>query len=263
MKRSVCRTAYAVLVMIAALASCIDGGGAGASRRQERLDSDWIRQNAALPRSGSDDPRDWNVYVEVQNLQADSAGLDFGQISWVYRGADATVGGGGGPILANNGIRIGIARGRLAMGAIAGSSNTHSRQTTTQFVTVLNGQTASLDVGNVYTEPMTIFIMDHRRTVVGTHCFVKAGASLEVRPTIVGDDMLDIEVMPVITSYDRGARRLALQELRTRVRVRDGQSLVIGGQETSQSTFGNTLFSKTSTHSSSQRVVVLTPTILK
>lgn len=252
--------AWVVVLLLVCMTGCVDWGTYERPRR--KTGEEWVKRYKAFPRMASNDPKDWNVYIEVENVETSLASYDFGRVSWVYRGSDVAVGGGG-PMLANNGIRVGVSRGRLSAAAIAGGGDTRGRRTTTQFLTVLNGQTAYLDVSDIYTEPMTIVVFGHHLGIVGMHYFVKAGATLEVRPTIVGDDMLDVEITPVISSYDRGARRLALQELRTRVRVRDGQSIIIGGIQTERATFGSTFFSRSSASGTMHRTVILTPTILK
>lgn len=164
-----------------------------------------------------------------------------------------------GKLARRNGIRIGLATGDLRASLSAGTQRSRHASRESVFVVVQSGHQGHIVVGaEVYVERLGFWTPYGDYRVLVEKGFV--GRSLVVRPRILPDRMVEIELWPRFTA--RGRRgAIDVTELATKVVVRDGQSIVIGGQTTAGSDLGAVLFgvgSRTRTHT---MTVLLTPKI--
>jgi pilus assembly protein CpaC len=155
-----------------------------------------------------------------------------------------------------------------ALGFISGTLLNHTQLTTAHFalntvlsyleqqgvarslsspsLTVLSGEQAIFQVGGdipVSQSFATAFTSATAAGVLNSVNFVNFGIQLDVRPLVAEDDVLTLDVLPLVTTPDTNltaairasagtpppTTAFQTRSLRTSARLRDGQSLVIGG----------------------------------
>ena len=125
------------------------------------------------------------------------------------------------------------------------SRRTNSTSTTSQFIVTKSGSPASIWVGKTMIDPTWLRYATQRPDIIivtpggatriqGADTDVKwanVGASLEVLPFYYDDGTIEVELYPVISCLDGKGRRqsVKVQQLSTKVRVRNGQKVFIGG----------------------------------
>lgn len=144
-------------------------------------------------------------------------------------------------------------------------------------ITTLNNQTASIIIGE------KIGIKEQTQTTTGTTetiRFQDVGTKLEVTPQINVDGYITMDIKPEISSvsiYTEETVRFKTSEARTKIRVKDGQTVIIGGLVKNEETLGRRRVpfisripiigipfrAKYDTGIQSELVVFLTPKILK
>lgn len=164
-----------------------------------------------------------------------------------------------GQLARRNGLRIGVATGDLRLALGAGTQRGRQTSRESVFIAVQSGHEGQIAVGSeVMVQRLGYWTPYGDYRVLVERGFV--GRSLVVRPRILPGGMVEIELWPRFT--ERGRRgAIDVTELATKVVVRDGQSLVIGGLTTGGSDVGAVLFgvgSRTLTHT---MTVILTPRI--
>lgn len=145
------------------------------------------------------------------------------------------------------------------------SRKTNTTTNTSQFILTKSGSPASIWAGKTIVDPSwlraatkrpDIVIVTPDETIrmdsVDTDIkWVNVGASLEVLPTYYPDDTIDVEVYPTVSCLDGKGRRqtVKVQQLATKVRVKNGQKIFIGGMISGKSNdyfslFGPDFFSR-------------------
>ncbi len=197
-----------------------------------------------------------NVAIIVEKLDATAASAtDLGG-SFRARDGDLTVSGGN-PLAARNGLQLRLATGSFTgrLGASATRSRASSRDQ--MFIVVKSGTEGALVMGSDvwvtrlgYWTPAGYVLLAEREFV---------GRQLAVRPTILPGGQITIELWPRFST--RRGRLIDVTQLATRVTVRDGQSLILGGLNTAGSEVAAALFSASSRERSSTSAIVLTARI--
>ncbi len=163
----------------------------------------------------------------------------------------------GGPALARNGIQLTVGskdlRARLRASASRRRSSLHQQL----FITVADGQEGTLVVGSDVWVNRLGFWTPGGFVVLLERQFV--GRSLVVRPKLVGGGRIAIELWPRFST--RRGRVIDVTQLATKVVVREGQPLVIGGLATGGESVGAVLFGLTSRQRTSSMTLVLTATV--
>jgi len=208
-----------------------------------------------------------NVRIEVEFLNAEMS-RDLG--------VDVVLDGD------RSGPKIVIENGKIVKPkSVTVSAHQHSGETTRntrQHVMSVSGRPARLWVGRTIPDPG--WLNRHRFCPVGARgravrwlapgeiVWRDVGSALYVMPTAYDDGTVDVEVFPVVTYVDgKGERRtVRVEEVQTRVRVRDGQRVQIGGGDNSTrefmtKLFGPEMFAKGKT--SSSLGIYLTPHVLR
>ncbi|MCA9174120.1 MAG: secretin and TonB N-terminal domain-containing protein [Planctomycetales bacterium] len=97
-------------------------------------------------------------------------------------------------------------------------------------VTVLDREDAVIKI--VTEIPIQQLTQTSQGGAIGTTTFREAGVTLSVRPQIASDDTVQMEVTPtfsVLAGFNQGQPIIDSREAKTKVRVGNGQTLVIGG----------------------------------
>jgi hypothetical protein len=126
------------------------------------------------------------------------------------------------------------------------------RGNTESFISVMSGSSAYLWVGKdvPYTEQWVYFTRRYAH-VVGTVNFQRVETGFEVRPIVAGNNV-QVEIVPRISSLERGERVVRFTEAATTLSVPKGQWVTIGGtSEQSNEVFRDILsYGSSSTNSS-------------
>jgi type II secretory pathway component GspD/PulD (secretin) len=103
------------------------------------------------------------------------------------------------------------------------------RGNTESFISVMSGSSAYLWVGKdvPYTEQW-VYYTHHYAHVVGTVNFQRVETGFEVRPIVAGNNV-QIEIVPRISSFERGEQVVRFTEAATTLTVPKGQWVTIGG----------------------------------
>jgi type II secretory pathway component GspD/PulD (secretin) len=126
------------------------------------------------------------------------------------------------------------------------------RGNTESFISVMSGSSAYLWVGRdiPFTERW-VYLTHHYAHVVETVNFQRVETGFEMRPIVAGNNV-QIQIVPRISSFDRGEQVVRLTEAATTLSVPKGQWVIIGGtSEQSNEVFRDILsYGSSSTNSS-------------
>jgi type II secretory pathway component GspD/PulD (secretin) len=137
-------------------------------------------------------------------------------------GASGTVSGGGWSVTTGGDTHEGVhVRAR--------DSVVNRRGNTESFISVMSGSSAYLWVGRdiPFTERW-VYLTHHYAHVVETVNFQRVETGFEVRPIVAGNNV-QIQIVPRISSFDRGEQVVRLTEAATTLSVPKGQWVTIGG----------------------------------
>jgi len=179
-----------------------------------------------------------NVAIIIDKVDTNTLNQVGVGIGFAARGGNVRVRAAGGPLMARNGLHIGVAgddfRARLDAVARHGRSSSSERM----FITVLSGQEGVILCGDDVFVQRLGFWTPQGFAVLVERAFV--GRSLAVRPRILGNGAVEVELWPRFTT--RRGKAINLTELTTKVAVRDGQSIVVGGMSSGGTDVGSVLF---------------------
>lgn len=209
------------------------------------------------PRADMPAPSSHNVAVTIEKIGTSAATANRAALAFRYADTDVAVRGGA-RVARRNGIRLGVARGnwRAQLDAAARRRRSSSRESL--FIVVASGSEGQIAIGSDtyvrrlgYWTPHGYEVLVERDSV---------GRSLVVRPRILGDGRVEVALWPRFTA--RGRRgAIDVTELSTKVVVRDGQSIVIGGSSGAKEDVGAVLFGVGARRRTHTMTVVLTPRI--
>jgi hypothetical protein len=210
------------------------------------------------PRAEMPAPSPSNVAVTIEKIGTSAATANRASLAFRYADPNVVVRGGGARVARRNGIRIAVARGkwRAQLDAATRRRRTSSRET--MFIVVASGSEGQIAVGSDTYVTRLGYWTPYGYRVLVERGFV--GRSLVVRPRILGDGRVEVELWPRFTA--RGRRgAIDVTELATKVVVRDGQSIVIGGSSGATEDVGAVLFGVGARRRTHTMTVVLTPRI--
>jgi type II secretory pathway component GspD/PulD (secretin) len=177
-----------------------------------------------------------NVRVDVSAFEIDERDAEGWSFFWA---ASVPIGGGH---LSINGLTSATGGPRFFARLDAWQRRSTVKRMSAPFIVVADGYPASIEVGDVRREPVTVV---YRRggVVVETFEWTKAACSLEVTPRTLGDGRIEVRVRPMVAHREgRGSTRFA--ELETVAVVAEGEAMIIGGASSSEQTLGSTFFSR-------------------
>jgi len=268
------RRAIALGAALLALAAggCMDpsiyqGTGASpAARRPPAATRSTARQQArpgtaavaTAPAGRPGGPTSNNVAIVVERIRSDARAATGGALAFRYADDRLVARSPTGRLARRNGIRVAVATKDLRVGLDA--SATRSRRSTRQsaFITVLSGQEGQILMGaDTYVQRLGYWTPLGYRVLV-ERAFV--GRSLVVRPTILPGGMVQVELWPRFSTRSRRGA-IDVTELATKVVVRDGQPIVLGGSTTADDEVGAVLFGIGKRTRTATTTMVLTPRI--
>ena len=254
--RQLCRAALGI-AMTVAIPGCVGSDiyhGFGKTKPEPTIaEAPRPSQPKTTPRPrGPSRTRNITVILEkYDSATVNAAGASLGLRARTGRSRIAVQGG---PALARNGIQLSVGskdlRARLRASASRRRSSLHQQL----FITVADGQEGTLVVGSDVWVNRLGFWTPGGFVVLLERQFV--GRSLVVRPKLLGGGRIAIELWPRFST--RRGRVIDVTQLATKVVVREGEPLVIGGLATGGESVGAILFGLTSRQRTSSMTLVLT-----
>ncbi|NQT88951.1 hypothetical protein HQ560_19440 [bacterium] len=197
-----------------------------------------------------------NVAITIEKIGVERRSSTNVSGAFAYDGGRAKVAGGA--VARRNGLRVSVAGKdyRASVGASARRSKSTSRDS--MFIVVQSGTEGFIQMGeDTYVTRLGYWTPFGYRVLV-ERAFV--GRQLVVRPRILGRGMVEVEIWPRFSS--RGKRgAMDVTELSTKVVVRDGQSLVLGGMTSGGDDVGAVLFGVGRKQRTHNMTIILTPKI--
>lgn len=160
-------------------------------------------------------------------------------------------------VYARSGLQIGVAgdnfRARLDMV----KEQLKSSEESEIFLVLADGSTGFISIGREIAVPR-FFYLGRWYSTVG-YDFRRAGRLLEVSVRKLPSGLIDMQLTPVFSDFLNDGGDLELTELSTQITVRPGQTVVIGGGNTTQENVATALFSYSKTGQRKQTLVTVTP----
>lgn len=183
-----------------------------------------------IPRDLEIPPGHWRITVSTYEAEgAQAAGVE---VAFRYRDDTWTVQAG--DVWAANGLGLFV----LVRGWEA-ALRQYSR--TTQTLMTMEGAPAMMEVSEVTPVPVTRLVLwGPGGVVVQTYETLITGAGLEVTPKKIDRSTVELRLMPVLSTRDRG--RIRLDALQTQVRVPIGRDMVIMAHDQRQDSLAQGFF---------------------
>ncbi|MHC4337460.1 MAG: hypothetical protein ACYSTG_05860 [Planctomycetota bacterium] len=160
-------------------------------------------------------------------------------------------------IFAGSGLRIGLAGKNFKARLDITKQQLKSSEESELFIVLADGATGYINIGKEIAVPRFYY---HGRwySSVGYE-FRQAGRSLKVTAGKLPSGLIDMELTPVFSRFLSNGGNLELTELSTRVSVRPGQTLVIGGGDTAEENIGTALLSYSKYGEKKRTLITVTP----
>ena len=156
-----------------------------------------------------------------------------------------------------SGLRIGLAGETFSARLNILKEQDRSSKETELFLVLADRSSGYIFIGRQIAVPR-FYYRSRWYTSVG-YDFQQAGRSLEVAVRKLPSGMIDIELTPVFSEFLNDGGDLRLTELSTRVSVLPGQTLVIGGGDSTGENIASALFGYSKSGRHSQTLMTVTP----
>ncbi|MHC4625031.1 MAG: hypothetical protein ACYS4W_14140 [Planctomycetota bacterium] len=156
-----------------------------------------------------------------------------------------------------SGLRIGVGDERFRVRLDIAKRQLKSSEETELFIVLADGTTGYINVGREIFVPR--FYYGGRWYSSVGYGFRRAGRSLKVTARKLPSGLVDMELTPVFSRFLSDGGDLELTELSTRVTARPGQTLVIGGGDTSGENVATALLSYSRHGEKKQTLITVTP----
>ena len=255
MRNSVCLIG---IILLGTLSSC---GTAWRSQSDERFDDlqreiERMQQEVKLPTGEGE--RLGNIYVEVKLLSV--AEENYRSIEGLFSYADAGLVVAANPeVFAKSGLVVGVSKNGFAGQLRLAEDRLSSYETVEMFLVLADGASGYISVGKEIAVPRFFY---HGAWYSGVEYeFVQAGRAMEVTARRVGEDKIEMQLVPTFSMFGHDGE-LEFTELSTTVVAGNGQSVVIGGGKSQGEDVATALLSYRKTNKKMRTVIVVTP-ILK
>ncbi len=160
-------------------------------------------------------------------------------------------------VLNRSGLKIGVAGENFKVRLDITKQQLKSSEETELFVVLADGATGYINIGKEILIPR-FFYSGRWYTSVG-YDFRQAGRSLQVTARKLPSGLIDMELTPVFSKFLTDGGNLELTELSTRVTAQPGQTLVIGGSDSSEDNVATALLSYAKQSEKKQTLITVTP----
>jgi hypothetical protein len=190
--------------------------------------------SASTPSAGT------NLRIVINKLSASVS--DYTELEALWRYADRHVVIAHRPeSFARSGLSVGVATDKFNAQLKITKGRLKSSEDSTLFLVVAAGATGFIHIGEQIVVPRFFYAGRFYRAV--DYQFRQAGKSLQVTPDLLPSGAIRMELTPVFSKFLSAGGDVALTELTTTVTVQPGQTIVIGGGNSSDETVGTALFS--------------------
>ena len=199
-----------------------------------------------------------NIKVVVNSLTT-SVG-DYFAIDTLFRYVDKNVAITKKPeVYAQSGLQIGVGGDNFKAKLNITRKQLKSSETSELFLVLADNSTGYINIGTEIAVPR-FYYYGRWYSHVGYE-FRQAGRSMQVFARKLPSGSIEMELTPVFSRFLNDGGDLVLTELSTRVTVRPGQTLVIGGGDTSQENVATALLSYSKTGETKKTLMTVTPFI--
>lgn len=197
-----------------------------------------------------------NIKVVVNMLTTSSADRLAVDSLWRYVDTDIAVTKRP-ELYKQSGLQIGIAGKKFAARLDITKQQLKSSEESEIFLVLADGAAGYITIGQEIAIPR-FYYLGRWYTGVG-YDFRQAGRSLKVTARKLPSGSIDMELTPVFSKFLSDGGNLELTELSTRVTARPGQTLVIGGGDTSTENVATALLSYSKLSEAKQTLITVTP----
>ena len=162
-------------------------------------------------------------------------------------------------VYTQSGLQIGVAGENFRARLDITKRQLKSSEETELFVVLADGATGYINIGKEIAVPRFFY---YGRWYSGVEYeFLQAGRSLRVTARRLPSGLINMELTPVFSRFLSNGGNLELTELSTRVTARSGQTLVIGGGDTTGENVATALLGYSKMGEKKQTLVTVTPYI--
>ena len=199
-----------------------------------------------------------NIKIVVTMLSTDAA--DSFAIDSMWRYTDQNVKVVKKPdIFTSSGLKIGVGGDNFKARLDIVKKKLKSSEETELFIVIADGTTGYINIGKEIYVPRFYYFGKWYSSV--DYEFRQAGRSLKVTARKLPSGLIDMELTPVFSRFLSNGGDLELTELSTKVTARPGQTLVIGGGDTSQGSIATALLSYSKYGNKKNTLITVTPQI--
>ncbi len=196
-----------------------------------------------------------NLRIVINKLGASV--LEYTELDALWRYADRHVVIAHRPeSFARSGLSVGVATDKFDAQLNLAKGRLKSSDESTLFLVLADGATGFIHVGEEIVVPRFFYAGRYYRAV--DYQFRQAGKSVQVTPKILPSGAIRMELTPVFSKFLSAGGDVAFTELTTTVTVQPGQTIVIGGGDSSDETVGTALFSYRKQTERGQTLVTVT-----
>lgn len=163
-------------------------------------------------------------------------------------------------VFAMSGLSIGLAGENFQARLDITKQQLKSSEETELFIVLADGATGYINIGKEIAVPR-FYYLGRWYSSVGYE-FRQARRSLKVTARKLPSGLVDMELTPVFSKFLSNGGDLELTELSTRVMAHPGQTLVIGGGDTSEQDVATALLSYSKYGEKKRTLITVTPHIL-
>ena len=162
-------------------------------------------------------------------------------------------------IFTESGLQIGVAGENFRSQLDIAKRQLKSSEDSELFLVLADGATGYINIGREIAVPRFFYFGRWYNSI--NYDFRKAGRSLEITARKLPSGLIEMELTPVFSRFLNDGGDLEMTELSTTVRVRSGQTVVIGGDTDSDENVARALLGYSKTGEMKETLITATPHI--
>jgi len=162
-------------------------------------------------------------------------------------------------VFARSGLRIGLGDENFRVRFDVMKKQLKSSEESELFIVLADGATGYINVGREISVPRFYYFGRWYSSV--DYEFRQAGRSLKVTARKLSSGLIHMELTPVFSKFLSDGGDIELTELSTSITARPGQTLVIGGSNTTEENAATALFAFSKRGEKKQTIVTVTPVL--
>jgi hypothetical protein len=160
-------------------------------------------------------------------------------------------------VFSRSGLQIGVGNENFRVRLDITKRRLKSSEDSELFIVLADGATGYINIGKEIAVPQFSYLGRWYSSV--GYEFRQAGRSVKVTARRLPSGLIDMELTPVFSKFLSDGGDLELAELSTRVTARPGQTLVIGGGDTSSQDVATALLSYSKSGEKKRTLITVTP----